>query len=86
MPAEEYPTHGPDVVIEIISEDDKLPVIREHCPKYEKWQCKQIYLVDPSDRSVVRWQAGSMLAVPELAGISVGRIWEELDKQFRAHT
>ena len=82
LPREEYPTLGPPIVVEIISEDDKVPVIREHCQKYELWGCEQIYLVDPSDRSVVRWDRGSQIVCSELAGIPVGRIWSELDKQF----
>ena len=82
-PEEKYPTFGPDVVVEIISEDDKVHIIREHCRKYEAWGCQQIYLVDPGDRSVGRWEHGSQIACEELAGIPVAQIWEQLDKQFK---
>ena len=81
-PRGQYPTEGLDVVVEIISEDDRAAAIREHCQKYQEWQCKEIYLVYPGDRSVVQWQNGSEIACSELAGIPVGRIWEELDAQY----
>lgn len=83
-PRGKYPNQGLDVVVEIISEDDKLSIVREHCHKYHSWGCRRIYLVDPKDRSVVEWQDGSMISCPDLAGIPVGRIWTLLDAQYSA--
>ena len=75
-----YPTQGLDVVVEIISEDDTFPNVREHCRKYQEWGFGKIYLVDPSDRSVSEWQAGATLPARDLTGIPVERIWKELDR------
>ena len=83
-PRGKYVTEGLDVVVEIISEDDRATVIREHCQKYEEWECKQIYLVYPEERRVVRWQSGSETVTSELAGVPVQRIWAELDAQYCA--
>ena len=84
QPVEEpYPSRALDVVVEIISEDDRISNIREHCHKYEEWGFTGIYLVDPSDRSVVQWRNGASIPVPELAGIPVQKIWAELDRRLR---
>ncbi len=81
IPTGRYPTQGLDVVVEIISEDDKYPFVREKCRKYHSWGFGRIYLVDPSDRSVTEWKDGALIPSPELAGIPVDRIWKALDSQ-----
>lgn len=78
-----YPTEGVDIVVEIISEDDTVQRLREKCTKYQEWNCKRIYTVDPSDRSVSEWRDGSFLKVSGLAGIPAERIWSELDAALR---
>ncbi len=82
-PTGRYPTEGLDVVVEIISEDDAYSFVREKCRKYQTWGFQYIYLVDPSDRSVVEWKDGSGISCTRLAGdIPVERIWQELDAQY----
>ncbi len=82
FPVKPYPTEGLEVVVEVISEDDKFQHLREKCRKYQEWGCRFIYAVDPSDRSVSEWRDGSFILTHELAKISVARIWEELDKVY----
>jgi len=82
-PTETYPTKAPDVIVEIISEDDTYFRVREKCRKYEEWGCALIYLVDPSDRSVSQWQDGSMVAVKYLAEISADDLWTLFDEQMK---
>ena len=49
--------------------------------KYQDWGFGHIYLVDPSDRSVVEWRDGAQSPVATFAGIPAERIWRELDLQ-----
>jgi Uma2 family endonuclease len=82
IPHGQYPTTGLEVVVEIISEDDIYPLIREKCRKYQAWGFSAIYLVDPSDRSVVAWKDGALIPSAELAAVPVERIWNLLDEQY----
>lgn len=81
-----YPTKGLDIVVEVLSEDDKFPLVREHCQKYQAWGFGRIFLVDPSNRSTFEWKNDSFLACTELADIPVARIWSELDSQYEPGT
>jgi Uma2 family endonuclease len=76
---ETYPTKAWDVVVEILSEDESYPHLKDKCRKYAEWGFGRILAVDPSDRSVVEWKDG--LFVPAV-DLFVERIWQELDKLF----
>ncbi len=81
-PTGPYPTEGLDVVVEIISEDNSYQRVKKNCRKYQDWGFRHIYLVDPSDRSLVEWRDGAQIPKPEFVGISAERIWQELDRQY----
>jgi Uma2 family endonuclease len=78
-PTEKYPTRGLEVVVEILSEDDSYSHLKDKCRKYQEWGFCQIYIVDPSDRSVAQWMDETFIPVSEFAGIEANRIWRELD-------
>ena len=80
-PEGKYPTRPPDVVIEIVSPDDKASNIRDHCQKYEDWGCKEIYIVYPEEQRILLWVKGSEIARPDLAGIPDWKIWEQLHRK-----
>ncbi len=80
-PSGRYPTSGLDVVVEILSEDDSYAQVQRNCRKYQEWGFGRIYLVDPSDRSVIEWRDGAQNPVASMAGIPVERIWQKLDLQ-----
>ena len=77
-----YPTKGLGVVVEILSENDRATNIRDHCQRYQEWGFEHIYLVEPFDRSVVEWRNGAQILVPDILGVPVSRIWEELELQY----
>ena len=81
-PTGAYPTIGVDVVVEIISEDDKMQHLGEKLRRYQEWGCGFTYVVDPSDRSVCEWRDGSLVITETIAAIPTERIWEELDKVY----
>ena len=77
-----YPTKAVDVVVEILSEDDKMPYVRSKCRAFQEWGFSQVYVVDPSDRSVLEWVDGSLLLRDNMASIPVDRIWSALDREL----
>jgi Uma2 family endonuclease len=80
-PREAYPTQAADVVVEIVSEDEPFPHLKDKCRKYKAWGFGHVYVVDPSDRTVSEWK-GMLVETSDLAGVPVARIWDELDQQY----
>ena len=80
-PSGSYPTEAVDVVVEIVSENEPYPHLKEKCRKYQAWGFKHVFVVDPSDRSVKEWN-GALVETESLVGIPVARIWLELDQQY----
>ncbi len=76
-----YPTEAADVVVEIVSEDEPFPHLKDKCRKYKAWGFGRVYVVDPSDRSVSEWN-GALVETDTLAGIPALRIWHELDQRY----
>lgn len=79
-PIGQYPTEALDYVVEIVSEDDKLPHLKDKCRLYQAWGFGQVILVDPSDQTVMEWKNGAMIPISEFAGIPAARIWQELQR------
>jgi Uma2 family endonuclease len=83
-PSGRYPSTGLEVAVEIVSGADDLAIAKQKSRKYQEWGFGAIYIVDPADRSVVEWRDEAATPVSQLASIPVERIWDELDKQYRA--
>ena len=84
IPEGSYPTRAMEVVVGILSPDDKAWVIEEHCEKYSEWGFSLIYLVHPERRRVVQWQTGGAhVPVEMLAGVPVSAIWAKLDRKLK---
>jgi Uma2 family endonuclease len=65
-PRGEYPPEAADMVVEIVSSDEPFPHLKDKCWKYQAWGFGQIFVVDPSDRSVSEWQ-GMLVETDNLA-------------------
>jgi Uma2 family endonuclease len=83
-PTGRYPSTGLEVAVEIVSDADDLATAKRKSRKYQEWGFGAIYIVDPSDRSVVEWRDEAATPVTKLASIPVERIWDELNKQYQA--
>ena len=78
-----YPTEPVEVVVEILSPDDRLPDIVSKCNFYAGLGIKHIYVVDPQVRKVSVWASNESLQPAEnLTSISVAEIWCELDRRL----
>jgi Uma2 family endonuclease len=80
-----YPTEAADIVVEIVSEDEPFPHLKDKCRKYKAWGFGHVFVVDPSDRSVSEWN-GALVETDNLAGIPASRIWYELDQEYDSGT
>jgi Uma2 family endonuclease len=65
-----FPDQPPLVVIEILSEDDRLTAVRSKLDEYRAWGVPHVWLVDPYLRKLYTCDAGltevAALCVPEL--------------------
>jgi Uma2 family endonuclease len=75
-----YPTKAVEVVVEILSPDDRMSYLLEKCRSYEAWGFEYIYVVDPDSRQVFRWTARGLETVEQLVSIPVAQIWSALDE------
>jgi Uma2 family endonuclease len=51
-PEEEIPSIPPDLVVEIVSEDDRYSQIRERLAELRDWGVRHIWLADPGTRTL----------------------------------
>lgn len=77
-----YPTKPVEVVVEILSPDDKSAEIASKCGFYGGLGIQHIYLVDPQIREVFRWESSVLRATDQLTSFPVATIWSELDRRL----
>ncbi len=82
----DYPTEPVEIVVEILSPDDKLTHVVRKCHQYERIGTQRIFVLDPVEKSAWLWKSGSLVAVTELllpngAAVPVEEIWRQLDEQ-----
>jgi len=78
-----YPTRAVDVVIEILSDEDRMARILTKCRAYESWGFEQIYVVDSNARLIFRWIDRRLEEVNSVASIPVDRVWSALDQRLQ---
>ena len=78
-----YPTKAVELVVEILSEDDKMPYQLEKYQAYADWGFEYIYIVNPYSRQVFRWTERGLEASDLLVSIPVTRIWSALDQALQ---
>jgi Uma2 family endonuclease len=85
-----YPTRAESLtaVIEVLSEDDPLPMLFKKCRNYVRIGIPRIFLVDPESRNAWEWSVQtenieriSVFYLPE-GNFAVDSVWEELDKEL----
>ena len=63
-PGTNYPTEPSEVVIEVVSEDDRHVEILRKLADYHAWGVKHIWLVDPWTRKFFVYDASGLHEVP----------------------
>ena len=78
-----YPTDPPEIVIEIVSKDDRYVEILEKLAEYHTWGVKHIWLVDPWTRKFSFYDGSGLHDVPAFelpeynAKISVAEVFAD---------
>ena len=81
-----YPTRPVEVVVEILSPDDRFSEILTKCRLYAELGIKHIYVVDPATRHVWCWYTDRPpILVNSLVTIPVSAIWSELDRRIKRY-
>jgi Uma2 family endonuclease len=60
---DKYPTRPPEIVVEIVSENDRRVDIQEKLAEYHAWGIKHIWLVDPWTRKLSVYDANGLREV-----------------------
>jgi Uma2 family endonuclease len=59
----DYPTEPVEIVVEILSPDDKLTHIVKKCQQYERIGTERIFVLGPVDKYAWQWKSGSLEAI-----------------------
>jgi Uma2 family endonuclease len=81
-----YPTEPIDVVIEVLSPDDRISYILNKCRNYARIGISQIFVFDPESRQAWQWMNGSLEAISAMhlgngSVIELTTVWDQLDQQ-----
>jgi len=84
--SKDYPTQPMEIVVEILSPEDKLLHVMKKCQQYERIGTERIFVLDPVDKLAWRWKAGSLEAITQLlltngAAVALEEIWRQLEEQ-----
>jgi Uma2 family endonuclease len=82
----DYPTAPVEIVVEILSPDDKLIHVIKKCHHYERIGTERIFVLDPVDKFAWQWKSGSLEAITQLllpngAAVALEEIWRQLEEQ-----
>ncbi len=85
-----YPTQPIDVVVEVVSPDDRMQRVISKCRNYERIGTRSIFVMDPESRDAWVWSSTtknleriSMMTLPNGKQIVVEELWAELERQLR---
>jgi Uma2 family endonuclease len=86
-----YPTSPFEVAIEIFSPDDSFSRVLRKCKLYEKWEIRQIVVIDPKDRLVWRFENGTPQETDIVAhrgdsAITAQTLWDEVHRELARRT
>lgn len=82
----DYPTEPVEIVVEILSPEDKVMYVMKKCHHYERIGTEKIFVLDPIEKLAWQWNSGSLEAVTQLllpngARVALDDVWRQLDEQ-----
>jgi Uma2 family endonuclease len=85
-PVKDYPTEPVEIVVEILSSDDKLGQVMKKCQQYKRIGTERVFVLDPVEKLGWEWNAGSLEAISQLSlpngfVLALDEIWRQLDEQ-----
>jgi Uma2 family endonuclease len=82
-----YPTTPVEIVIEILSPDDRMMHVLQKCRHYSRIGITKVFVLDPEGRQAWKWNAGCLELIEGLKltngeTIDLAEVWQELAKQI----
>ena len=85
-----YPTEPVDVVVEVLSPEDRMNRVKTKCRKYSQLGIKQVLVVDPQLRFGLEWnpETGQLtefesVSLPNGNTLSFNELWRRLDLELQ---
>lgn len=85
-----YPTQPLDVVVEVLSADDRMQRVIAKCRNYERVGIRAIFVMDPEFRDAWEWSRATqnleritMMNLPNNQQVAIEDLWSELDRQLQ---
>lgn len=86
-----YPTKPVDVVVEVLSPDDRMQRVIEKCRQYVRIGIPAVFVMDPELRYAWEWSRAtenleriSTMLLPNGQTISVADLWKDLDRRLQS--
>lgn len=82
-----YPTAPVEIVVEILSPDDRMMHVLQKCRHYSRIGIAKIFVLDPEGQQGWEWNSGCLELTPGLnltngEVIDLAEVWQELAKQI----
>ena len=68
----DVPTQPPELVVEIVSPDDRHAVLMQRLSDFESWGVRHVWLADPQARQLTRYEQGALLPATKLEAPEIG--------------
>lgn len=81
-----YPEQPVEVVVEILSPDDRMTYVMNKCRHYQRVGIPQIFVLDPDAKQSWQWTNNGLEIISEMrlsngAVISFDSVWRQFDEQ-----
>lgn len=82
-----YPTSPVEIVVEILSPEDRMMQVLQKCSHYSRIGITKIFVLDPEGQQGWEWKAGCLelttgLKLTNGEVINLAEVWQELAKQI----
>ncbi len=84
-----YPTEPLDVVVEVLSPDDRMDQVEQKCERYAAIGIKQVIVLDPEHRFGMTWSADLMqlllvkrIGLPSGTVLELSELWHRLSSEL----
>jgi Uma2 family endonuclease len=86
-----YPTKPVDVVVEVLSPDDRMERVIEKCGHYVRIGIRAVFVLDPKlryawawDRQVENLERITIMILPNGQQIEIAKLWRSIDQQLQS--
>ena len=81
-----YPTTPVEIVVEILSPDDRMMRVLQKCHHYSRIGIEKVFVLDPEGQQGWEWRSGSLeltsgLKLTDGKVIDLAEVWRELQEQ-----